>query len=752
MSDLTLTQDPAHLRMGSSIGQPLTRREGVLKTTGAVRFAADNHPAGMAHAVMAVSSIARGRVTALDVAAVLAHPGVVAVMTPANAPKLALDPDAKSNPFMFRMDLLQNDTVRYPNQSMAVVVADTFEAATEGAVLLAPQYEAEAARTGLDSADSFTPQAVGAGAGATETHGDVDAGIAAAAVRMEATYDTPAQYHNAMEPHAIVAAWDGDTLSINTPSQGMSMAVARIAGLFGIAPEGIHIRSPFLGGGFGSKGLLSGPQVLGIMAARLVGRPVKLVLQREQMFGPVGHRAPTRQTLRMGTDNAGLLMALGHHAKTATSTFDEFIEPAANASHTLYASPAISTSHEAVRLDTGTPLFMRAPGEAPGSAALESAIDEMALACGMDLLAFRLVNYAEVEPITGKPFSSKALRQCYEQGAARFGWAARPQAPRQMRNDAGMLVGWGMGTAVFPALMFQGQARAVLLQDGRGIVETGAHDMGQGAWTGLAQIAADALGLDLDRIEFRSGSSDLPDAGIAGGSAHTATVGMAIDGAGADVIGKLADLATNDERSPLLGAGNAGLIARGDRLHRRDDEARSESYADILARAGLAEIEGRGTGAMDPAAQSTYAMHAHGAVFAEVTVDPDFGQVRVTRLVGAFAAGTVVNPRMVRSQYLGGMVWGVSFALHEHAVIDKRTGRPMNPNLGEYHVPVNADVPSIEAILVEERDVHVNALGIKGVGEIGITGTAGAIANAVWHATGVRVRSFPITLDQLIEG
>ncbi len=751
MSDLALTQDPTHLRMGSSIGQPITRREGVLKTTGAARFAADNHPAGMAHAVMAVSSIARGRVTALDVAAALAHPGVVAVMTPANAPKLALDPDAKNNPFMFRMDLLQNDLVRYPNQPIAVVVADTFEAATEGAALLAPRYDVEAARTGLDSADSFAPQAVGAGAGATETHGDVDAGMAGAAVRMEATYDTPAQYHNAMEPHAIVAAWDGDTLSIDTPSQGMAMAVARIAGLFGIAPEGIHIRSPFLGGGFGSKGMLSGPQVLGIMAARLVGRPVKLVLRREQMFGPVGHRAPTRQTLRMGTNNAGLLMALGHHAKTATSTFDDFIEPAANASHTLYASPAISTSHEAVRLDTGTPLFMRAPGEAPGSAALESAIDEMALACGMDPLAFRLVNYAEVEPITGKPFSSKALRQCYEQGAARFGWAARPQAPRQMRDEAGMLVGWGMGTAVFPALMFQGQARAVLLRDGTGIVETGAHDMGQGAWTGLAQIAADALGLDLDRIEFRSGSSDLPDAGIAGGSAHTATVGMAIDGAGADVIGKLADLATTDERSPLFGAGNAGLIARGGRLHRRDDEARSEAYADILARAGLAEIEGRGTGAMDPAAQSTYAMHAHGAVFAEVTVDPDFGQVRVTRLVGAFAAGTVVNPRMVRSQYLGGMIWGVSFALHEHAVIDKRTGRPMNPNLGEYHVPVNADVPSIEAILVEERDVHVNALGIKGVGEIGITGTAGAIANAVWHATGVRVRNFPITLDQLIE-
>ena len=752
MSEITLTQAPAHIRMGSSIGQPLTRREGVLKTTGAATYAADNHPRGMVYAVLAVSSIARGRVTALDVAAAKAHPGVIEVMTPANAPKLAQDPDAKLHPFMFRMELLQNDTVRYANQAIAVVVADTLEAATEGAVLLAPTYEVEPARTGLDADDAFTPPAVGAGNPAVETHGDVTAGFAAASVRMEAVYETPAQYHNAMEPHAIVAAWDGDTLSIDTPSQGMAMAQGRIAGLFGIAPEAIHIRSPFLGGGFGSKGLISGPQLLGIMAARLVGRPVKLVLRREQMYGPVGHRAPTRQTLRMGADKQGALTAISHHARTATSTFDDFIEPAASASHTLYASPAIATSHDAVRIDTGTPLFMRAPGEAPGSAALESAVDEMALACGMDPLAFRLKNYADVEPMTGKPFSSKALRQCYEQGAERFGWASRPQAPRQMRDEAGMLVGWGMGTAVFPALMFPGNARALLRQDGTGVVETGAHDMGQGAWTAFAQIAADSLGLDLDQIEFRAGTSDLPDAGIAGGSAHTATVGAAIHSAGADVIAKLADLATSDQRSPLFGAGNAGVIAQGGRLRRRDDEARGESYADILTRAGRDVIEGHGSSAADPAAQSAYAMFAHGAVFAEVKVDPDFGQVRVTRLVGAFAAGTIVNPRMVRSQYYGGMIWGVSFALHEHAVVDKRSGRLMNANLAEYHVPVNADVPDIEAILVEERDIHVNALGIKGVGEIGITGTAAAIANAVWHATGVRVRSFPITLDRLIGG
>ena len=361
---------------------------------------------------------------------------------------------------MFRLDLLQNDRVRYANQPIAVVIAKTLEAATEGAALLSPRYDTEPARVGLDANETFVPPAVGPGHPPAVHRGDIEAGLAAAAKRIEATYETAPQYHNAMEPHAIVAAWDGDTLSVDTPSQGLAMAQGRLAGLFGIAPDKIHIRSPFLGGGFGSKGMISGPQVLGIMAARLVGKPVKLVLRREQMFGPVGHRAPTRQTLRIGADNGGKLTALDHRTKTTSSTFDDFFEPASDASHTLYASPAISTSHEAVRLDTGTPLFMRAPGEATGSIALESAIDEMAHACGIDPLAFRLANYAEVEPISGKPFSSKALRECYAQGAERFGWQRRPLAPRQMRDRDGLLVGWGVGTATFPALMFEGRGQS----------------------------------------------------------------------------------------------------------------------------------------------------------------------------------------------------------------------------------------------------------------------------------------------------
>jgi xanthine dehydrogenase YagR molybdenum-binding subunit len=741
---------PAHIRHGSNIGQPLTRRDGLLKVTGAARYAADNHPPGMLHAVMAVSSIARGRVTSLDVAAARAHPGVVEVMTPANTPKLARHPDQTGEPFTYKLDLLQDERVRYANQPIAVVIAETLEAATEGAALLNPSYEAEPARIGLDAAEPFVPPSVGVGEPAEAGRGDVQTGLAAAERRIEVTYETPAQYHNAMEPHAVVAQWDGNRLVLDTPSQGMAFAQARIAGLFGIDPADIHIRSPFLGGGFGSKGGATSPQVLGIMAARLVGRPVKLVPRREQMFGPVGHRAPTRQTLRLGARADGALTALDHHTLTASSSFDDFFEPSGGISHTVYATPALATSHAAVRLDTGTPAFMRAPGEASGSAALESAIDEMADACGMDPLDFRLKNYAEVEPISGKPFSSKALRECYAQGAERFGWARRPRAPRQMQDGSGLLVGWGVGTASFPAFMFQAEARAELRADGRATVELGAHDMGQGAWTALAQIAADGLAMDLAQLEFRIGTSDLPNAGIAGGSSHTATAGAAIHNAGADVIAQLAELATVDERSPLFGAGNAGVIARDGRLLRRDDESRGESYADILSRAGRTAIEGRGQGAADSAAQEHFAMHAHGAVFAEAKVDPDLGQMRISRLVGAFAAGRVINPRLVRSQYFGGMIWGVSFALHEHAVMDPHSGRTMNANLAEYHVSVNADFPSIEAILVEEHDPHVNPLGIKGVGEIGITGTVGAIANAVWHATGIRVREFPITLDKLL--
>ncbi len=736
-------------RMGSNAGQPITRRDGILKVTGRATYAADNRPHGMLHAVFAAATIARGRVTHLDVEAARAHLGVVEVLTPANRPPLMLDPDSKPYLFAFRIEVLQNDRVRYAGQPIALVVAETLEAATEGAVLLDAQYEEEPARSGLDH-ERYVPEAVGIGGPTSVVTGDIEAGLAAAAHRIEATYETPAQYHNAMEPHAIVAQWDGERLTLDMPNQAPALSCAAFAAWFGIAPQDVLIRTPFIGGGFGSKAIIAGPQILAILAARMLKRPVKLVLARSQMFGPVGHRGQTRQTLRLGMDDGGRLTALAHHAVVATSSFDEFLESAAAASRVLYASRAIATTHEAVRNDIGTPGPMRAPGEASGSAALEVAIDEAAVACGMDPLDFRLANYAEADPVTGKPYSSKALRECYAEGADAFGWSARPLDPRQMRDKDGMLVGWGLGTAVFPCPMFAAEARATLRADGTGLVETSLIDMGQGAWTALAQIAADALGLDIAQVELRGGASNLPDGGIAGGSGHTATAGLAIDNAGSEAVARLAEIAIADPASPLFGASNAGVVAREGRLYRSDDEGRSESYGEILARAGRSAVEGNGKGARDPAAAEAYALQSHGAVFAEVKVDPELGQVRVSRLVGAFAAGRIINPRLARSQYCGGMVWGLSFALHEAAVVDPRSGRVMNADLGDYHVPVNADVTSLEALLIPEEDAHVNPLGIKGVGEIGVTGTVGAIANAVWHATGQRVRRFPIRIEDLV--
>lgn len=735
-----------HVRLGSSAGQPLTRRDGIQKVTGTAPYAGDARPDGVLHAVTATATIARGRVLTLDTAAARAHPGVVQVYTPANVPALAIHPDTKIHPFVWRMEALQDDTVRYAGQPIALVVAETLEAATEGARLLAPTYAAEPPRVTFDTAERYDTDTTAFGRPARHAVGDLGRARDIAARHVTAEVETAAQYHNAMEPHAICAQWQDGRLILDTPNQAIGLSKQTFAAFLGIAPDTILLRSPFIGGGFGSKAILYGAQLLTALAARDLDRPVKLVLTRAQMYGPVGHRAPTRQSLRIDMDADGAITALEHDTLTVTSSFDQFLEGASGASHSLYAAPALKTVVRAARADIGTPGPMRAPGEAPGSAALEIAMDMAAEAAGMDPLAFRLKNYAETDPLTGLMFSSKALRDCYREAAELFGWADRTPAPRSMRQGR-FLKGWGMGTAQFPCPMFSAAAHATLRADGTAVVETSAADMGQGAWTALAQIAADGLGIDLDRLEFRSGHSDLPDAGVAGGSGHTATAGSALFNAGADAVRQLADLATNDPASPLFGAGNAGVTARAGRLWRNDDE-RSEAYEDILARAGLDLVRGEGTGARQ--GEPDRAMFSHGAVFAEVLVDPDLCQVRVSRLVGAFAAGRIVNPRLARSQLLGGMVWGVGAALMEEAVHDPRTGRIVNADLAGYHIPVNADVPDMQALTVHEEDAFVNALGIKGVGEIGVTGTIGAIANAVRHATGATITRLPITPERLL--
>ncbi|MBE3638401.1 xanthine dehydrogenase family protein molybdopterin-binding subunit [Mangrovicoccus algicola] len=738
-----------HQRLGSNAGDPHSRLDGIAKITGAARYAADNAPAGLLWAVIAGAPVARGRVARLDTAAALAHPGVTHVITPENRPALHKDPDLRAALFDWKLDLLQDDRIRYAGAPMALVLAETAEAAAEGARLLAPEIEADPARIGFGDGLAFAAETVGIGAPPATAVGDVEAGFAAAAQVTEVEIETPPQYHNAMEPHAIVAQWQGERLVIDTPNQAIVMSRPSFAAYFGIPPENVHIRSPYLGGGFGSKAILNPAQILACLAARETGRPVKLVLSRAQMYGPTGHRGATRQSLRLGVDAAGRLTALSHHAVSATSSFDDFLEPAANAALNTYACPAISVSHSGSRWDIGTPGPMRAPGEATGSAALECAMDEAAHAAGLDPLDFRLRNYAETDPATGRAYSSKALRECYALGAERFGWKTRPMQPGQMRDARGRLLGWGMGTSLFPAPMFQAEARATLRADGSAVVETAASDMGQGAWTALAQIAAEGLGLDLAQVEFRSGDSELPDAGVAGGSGHTATAGSALYSAGRDVIAQLTALATADPASPLHGAGNRAVVAADGWLRIEGEDHRRESYAAILARAGRDALTGRGKGARDPAHAEARAMFSHGAVFAEVAVDPALLQIRVTRLTGAFAAGRIINPKLAESQLLGGMIWGLGFALQEEALHDRRSGRLLNADLAGYHVPVNADLAEIEALTVHEEDRFVNPLGVKGVGELGITGTAGAIANAVWHATGRRVRRFPIHPEDL---
>tara|TARA_B100000378_G_scaffold277305_1_gene277329 strand:- start:7735 stop:9951 length:2217 start_codon:yes stop_codon:yes gene_type:complete len=738
------------MRFGSNSGQPLTRRDGLAKVTGTATFAADNHPRNLLYAVCLPATIARGRVAHLDVAAAEAHPGVSHVMTPQNRPPLQGDPSEKPTMFSFRIEVLQDDTVRYAGQPIAMVLGETIEAATEGARLLNPRYETMTPRIALDQNEPEALEPGALGRPADVEHGDMQTARNSAAQGIDVTYETAPQYHNAMETHAVVAQWDGDRLILDMPSQALVLSCAGYAHFFGIPAGNVTLRSPFLGGGFGSKAIPTGPQVLAILAARMTGRPVKLMLTRQQMFGPVGHRGATRQRLRLGTDDAAALSFIDHEGVSETSSFDDFLEPAANASQGLYAAQALRSTHRGVRLDVGTPSPMRAPGEASGSAALECAMDEMAEATGLDPLEFRLRNYAETEPGTGKPYSSKALRECYAEGARRFGWSRRPLAPRQMQDADGMLVGWGMGTALFPCPMFAADARATLRADGTALFETSAADMGQGAWTALAQIAADSLGLPIEKIEFRSGNSTLPDGGIAGGSGHTATAGSALDASGRDVIRQLGSMAAADPASPLHGADNATFQARDGRIEVEGDPARGEDLAAILHRAGLEQLEGQGSAFRKPEDAENRAMNAHGAVFAEVKIDPDLCQMRVTRLVGAFAAGRIINPRLAESQLMGGMIWGVSFALHEKAQHDPRTGRIMNADFAGYHIPVNADIRDLEVITIHEDDPYVNALGIKGVGEIGITGTVGAIANAIWHATGRRIRHFPIRIEDLL--
>jgi len=732
----------------NSVGKPIVRADGRTKVTGEARYSYEIQMPGALYGVLVTSPIARGRIVAFDTGAAERERGIVAVLTPKNAMRLPGKPQGEPPDRV--VQVLQDDRIHFSNQPVAVVLADTLERATHAALLVRVQAEAERHAVQLeDDLDHAFPHDVLAGGRKQEPdskHGDLAHGLRAADARVEQAYELPPETHNPMEPHATVAAWSApDRVTIYDSSQWVFAVRNKLASAFAIPKENIRVLTKFVGGGFGCKGSPWSHVIIAALAAKQVGRPVKLVLTRPQMFGPVGGRPQIRQAVTVAAKKDGQLTALRHESTSSTSQFDVFVEPAALQARHLYACPNIETRHRIVRLDIGTPTFMRAPGESSGSFALESALDELAHELSVDPLALRLKNHAETDPTEGKPFSSKSLRQCYEEGARRFGWEKRPPRPHS-QTQSGQLLGMGMATASYPANFSPANALARLLPDGTAEVQSGTIDLGTGTYTVMAQVAADALGLAYEKVRFDLGDSEMPEAPISAGSMTAASVGSAVLLTCDALRERLIQMAVADASSPLHGLPAEEVRVEDGTLSAR---GRSESYADVVRRAGGKPVEARSKAAPTEE-RKKYTNLAFGAQFATVLVDPDLGSVRVARMVGVFAPGRVLNARTARSQLMGGMVWGIGMALHEDSVYDRKLGRIMTRDLSDYHVATNADVGVVEPYFIDEPGDKGNPAGVKGVGELGLCGAAAAIANAVFNATGKRIRKLPITPDKLL--
>jgi xanthine dehydrogenase YagR molybdenum-binding subunit len=733
-----------------SVGSAISRVDGPLKVTGKAQYAAEIPVANVAHAVIATSSVGRGRLLAVDVSRAEKVPGVLRVITFSNSPALQ-GAKKKSDPNDRILQLLQDDEILYADQPIAIAVATTLESAQEAAALVNASYAPIPLSVELtpNSADAYKPQQAGPAGSADSSRGNVDEALKNAAARIDQTYTTPVQNHNPMEPHALTVVWQGDDhVTLYDTSQGIFGARKKVAGLFGIPPENVRVISRFVGGGFGCKGSPWSHVGLAALAARVVKRPVKLAITRQQMFSLVGHRPKTIQQLTLAADHTGKLLAMRHDVLSETSRFDEFVEPSALQTRMLYSCPNVATSHRLLRLDIPTPTFMRAPGESTGTFALESAMDELAVALKLDPLALRLTNYAERDEGEDKPWSSKSLRECYAQAAARFGWAKRRPEPRSMR-DGHWLVGYGMASATYPARQSGSSAVAKLRKDGSVLVQAGSQDIGTGTYTIMAQIAADALGVPIERVSFELGDTALPETPVSGGSQTASSTGSAVKMAALALRDKIIATAVADPQSSLYGLALGSVTLQGGALSSSTDATKQDSLAALVERSGQPELSAQAS-TKEKEERKKLSLHSFGAQFVEVRVDEDTGEVRVARAVGAFAAGKILNPKTARSQFYGGMVWGIGFALEEHTVRDARSGRVVTRDLADYHVPVHADIPALEVISVDESDPHVNEIGAKGIGEIGITGITAAIANAVYHATGKRVRDLPITLDKLV--
>jgi xanthine dehydrogenase YagR molybdenum-binding subunit len=733
----------------SYLGKPTSRIDGRAKVTGLAKYAAEYNVSGLAHGCVVSSAIAKGRIKRIHTADALSVDGVLDVFTHEHRPKLASSHEKYTDevaPSGSPFRPLYDDKILFSGQPVALVVAEEFEIARFAASLIRVEYErkphvtdfdAQRKRGAISKRDPAQSVARGNPAPAFEQ----------AAVRIKAEYRMPVEHHNPMEPFAATAVWEGNGhITVFDKTQGPQNCRNYVAGVFGMPRDNVRVLSPYVGGGFGSGLRPQYELPLAVLAARALKRSVRVTLTRQQMF-TLGYRAANVHELALAASNDGNLASFRHEAVSVTSQFEDFQRDLVNWSSLLYKCANSELGQRLVKLDQNTPCDMRAPGGAEGAYAIECAMDELAYAANVDPLELRLVNYSDKDQIQDRRYSSKQLRECYRQGAEKFGWSRRDPRPRSMR-DGNELIGWGMATGIWEAMQMPASAKAVLTANGSVEIASATADIGPGTYTWMTQLAAEMLGVPIENVTAKLGDSALPDAPVEGGSFTVSSVGSAIHAACRAVQKELLGLAQKMARSPLAGAKLDDVVFAEGKIRHKHEESREVSVADAM-RAGKADRIEKEASA-EPNERSKYSHSTHSAVFVEVKVDEQLGVIRVTRVVSAVAAGRILNPKLASSQILGAVVGGIGMALHEETVTDHRFGRFMSHNLADYHVPVNADVHAIDVIFVEEKDDEINPLGVKGVGEIGIVGVAAAVANAVYHAAGKRVRDLPITLDKLM--
>ena len=738
--------------MNQVIGRAKKRVTGKLKTTGGAKYAAEFSVENLTHGVITTSTIAKGRITNIDTKEAKALAGVIAIITHQNAPELPFKEIPQKEKLCFDPpgeypQTLYTDRIYFYGQPVAVTIAETLEQAEQAASLVKIEYDEEDSQVSIERAQK-TGRAIVPDSEPDKTRGNPEEALANAEVRIDASYKIPTEHHNPIEPHATIAIWSGDKLTLYDKTQWVNSVQQELSLVFGIDRENVRVISPFVGGAFGCAGRIWQQTIIAPIAAKVVDRPVKIVLSRKQMFTMTGHRPETNQRLAIGADKNGKLTSIIHEATAEVAQFETYTENVLNASRFLYACPNVQTKYRIVKLDISSPSFMRAPGEATGVYALESALDELSYELKIDPLELRQINYAEKNPESDLPWSEKALRKCYQKGAETFGWSKRQLEPRSM-SENGLLIGYGLATSTYPMFRMRSVAKVHIRQDGTAIVQTAASDMGPGTYTTMTMIASESLGIPSDRIEFVLGDSSLPFAAAHGGSMTVASVGSAVKAACEKIRSQALALAKQQSNSPLAITKDNDLQVSDGKLFASDHPDLAVSYADILTGANQESIEAEATS--EPGEEKEkYSMHSFGVTFVEVRVDEMLGDINVTRVVSAIDVGKIINPKTAKSQIIGGVVGGIGMALQEHTYLDNRYGNYVNADLGEYHIPVNADIPDIEAIFCGEPDYHSNPLGARGIGEISIVGTAAAVANAIYHATGKRIRDLPITPDKLI--